>query len=310
MLITSHSFFSLRYGTISLEKLVEESARLGIKSLALTDINNSSACLDFVSYCFDSGIHPIIGIDFRHKNHYLYTGLACNMEGFYELNEFLSEYNLAEKPMPSIAPEFSNVFMLYAPGSKTVKQLHENEYIGVKPWEINKIVTNGYSQNPSKFIAQYPVTFLSLSDFELHRHLRAVDNNTLLSMLNPDQLARKEELLLPIDRIVSQYSFFPDLVKNSEQLCNNCSVSFDFTTNKNKKCFSASRYDDQLLLEKLAHDGMICRYGKNNAIAKRRINDELGIINKLGFSAYFLITWDIIRYSMSRGIYHNGYRSN
>ncbi len=30
------------------------------------------------------------------------------------------------------------------------------------------------------------------------------------------------------------------------------------------------------------------------------------MIDKLGFSSYFLITWDIIRYSMSRGFYHVG----
>jgi error-prone DNA polymerase len=33
---------------------------------------------------------------------------------------------------------------------------------------------------------------------------------------------------------------------------------------------------------------------------------ELDIIDKLGFSSYFLITWDIIRYSMSCGFYHVG----
>ncbi|MFO7755839.1 MAG: DNA polymerase III subunit alpha, partial [Bacteroidales bacterium] len=37
-----------------------------------------------------------------------------------------------------------------------------------------------------------------------------------------------------------------------------------------------------------------------------RIQHELEIIDKLGFSAYFLITWDIIRYSMARGFYHVG----
>jgi DNA polymerase-3 subunit alpha len=306
MIITCHSFFSLRYGTIPAEKLVEDAVKLKIKTLALTDINTSSACLDFVKYCFDAGIKPLIGIDFRHNNHYLYTGIARNMDGFFELNEFLTEYNLSEKPMPSVAPEFFDVFVLYAPGSRTVKQLRDNEYIGVRPWEINKIVTNGYSQNPAKFIAQYPVTFSNLSEYEVHRHLRAVDNNTLLSMLSPDQLARQEEILIPVENIHKLYNPFPEIVRNSEQLSNECSISFDFSANKNKCRFSASPNDDKLLLEKLANDGMIYRYSKNNTVAQRRVKEELEIINKLGFAAYFLITWDIIRYSMSRGIYHVG----
>lgn len=306
MIIVGHTFFSLRYGTISLEKLVEEASRLRLPYLALTDINTSTACLDFVKLCSEKNIKPLIGIDFRHNNHYLYTGIARNMDGFCELNEFLSEYNMSGKPMPSSAPEFSNVFVLYAPGSRTVGQLRDNEYIGVRPWEINKLVTSSYSQNPSRFIAQYPVTFLNLGEFDMHRHLRAIDNNTLLSMLPPDQLARPEEIMLPTDKIAKLYAPFPELVKNAERLISECRISFDFSTNKNKRKFTTCESDDQLLLEKLAYEGMIYRYGRNNAVARKRIREELDIISKLGFAAYFLVTWDIIRYSMSRGIYHVG----
>ena len=45
---------------------------------------------------------------------------------------------------------------------------------------------------------------------------------------------------------------------------------------------------------------------RQNNEAKKRIKHELEIIDKLGFSAYFLITWDIVRYSMARGFYHVG----
>jgi len=45
---------------------------------------------------------------------------------------------------------------------------------------------------------------------------------------------------------------------------------------------------------------------KNNKQAAKRVTNELEIIDKLGFSSYFLITWDIIRYSLSRGFYHVG----
>jgi DNA polymerase III alpha subunit len=70
--------------------------------------------------------------------------------------------------------------------------------------------------------------------------------------------------------------------------------------------YSGSRYDDKLLLEKLAQEGMLYRYGSNNKEAQRRIKHELEVIDDLGFSAYFLITWDIIRYTINRGFYHVG----
>ena len=105
---------------------------------------------------------------------------------------------------------------------------------------------------------------------------------------------------------LKEYSGYPWLISNTKKLLETVILQFDRDNLKNKKIYSASRYDDKLLLEKLAWDGMIYRYGKQNTEAKKRIKHELEIIDKLGFSAYFLITWDIVRYSMARGFYHVG----
>lgn len=51
MYLNCHSFFSLRYGTLSVEKLVEEGVKNQISALALTDINNSTGMMDFVTEC-------------------------------------------------------------------------------------------------------------------------------------------------------------------------------------------------------------------------------------------------------------------
>src|SRR5690606_31077680 len=63
---------------------------------------------------------------------------------------------------------------------------------------------------------------------------------------------------------------------------------------------------DKALLTKLAFEGMLYRYGKHHKRALKKIQDELKVIFDLDFAAYFLITWDIIRYSMGQGYYHVG----
>ena len=94
MYLNCHSYFSLRYGTLSIEKLVDEAVSCGVKVLALTDINNSTGIMDFVAACKEKGIKPIAGIEFRRDDRLLYIGLAQDNEGFRELNEFLSHHNL------------------------------------------------------------------------------------------------------------------------------------------------------------------------------------------------------------------------
>ena len=157
-----------------------------------------------------------------------------------------------------------------------------------------------------RMVLMAPVTFRNGQEYELHRNFRAVDHNVLLSRLEPHQIAASDEIMLPADELLEICRDFPEIINNTNKLMAACSIDFDFKACKNKKTFTGSCYDDLILLEKLAMDGLEYRYGKDHEEAMRRIRHELDIIDRMKFSSYFLITWDIIRYSMSRGFYHVG----
>ena len=161
---------------------------------------------------------------------------------------------------------------------------------------MNRLLTLGSPINRNSIVILQTVTFAGTDDIFIHKSLRAVDNNILLSHLQPWQCAGEDEFFKSADDNERTYREYPWLVNNTRKLLDDCSLQFDLKSLKNKKIYSASRYDDKLLLEKLAWDGMVYRYGRENKEAKKRIQHELAIIDKLGFSAYFLITWDIIRY--------------
>ncbi len=308
MYLNCHSYYSLRYGTLPVERLIEEAANYHIDTLALTDINNSMGIPDFVRECSEQGIKPVAGIEFRDgKNKLLYIGIAQNNEGFRELNEFLSKHNLGKTPLPALAPDFEQVFIIYPSAlPKNPGQLKENEFVGIRPTETPRLLTSPLASFQHKLVIRQPVTVSGKETFELHRHLRAIDNNVLLSRLDTAQLASPDEYLLPLSKLYAYYERFPKIISNSMQLLNRCSIGFDRHKPKNKSTFTGNRYDDRILLEKLARDGMEYRYGRNNPEALKRVSHELEVIDKLGFSSYFLITWDIVRYSMSRGFYHVG----
>lgn len=97
MYLNCHSYYSLRFGTFSEIELLEMAAAHGIKSLALTDINNTSACLNFIRKAKDFGIKPIVGIDFRNGASQRFVGVARNNEGFYELNSFCLSFQLISR---------------------------------------------------------------------------------------------------------------------------------------------------------------------------------------------------------------------
>jgi error-prone DNA polymerase len=307
MFINCHTYYSLRYGTVSPEDLVTQAVELSIKRLALTDINNATAMPDFVKLCREQGIAPVAGIEFRKGDRLLYIVLARNPEGFRRINAFLSRHNIDKTALPERFPVCEYTFVIYPFGEGGAGTLPgPNESIGVQPWELTRLSTAPLRHHPEKLVALHPVTFLSDKEFELHRHLRAIDHNIVLSRLTGKHTAHPHEILPSPATLRSHYQSFPQLITNAEKLLEQCCMDFDFRAPKNKKTFTGHPADDRALLNKLAMDGLEYRYGKRNKEALRRVQHELEIIDKLGFSSYFLITWDIIRYSMSRGFYHVG----
>ncbi|MBP1670256.1 MAG: DNA-directed polymerase PolC, partial [Bacteroidetes bacterium] len=307
MFLNCHSYYSLRYGTLPVETLVAEAVKKEVKIMALTDINNTMGTMDFIWECRMKGIAPVSGIEFRDDhNRLLFIAVARNNNGFRELNEFLTGHNLEKTPLPPCPPAFDNSYVIFPFTGILPRKLRENERIGIKPGDINRLVTSRFRYNQSNLAALLPVTFATDEHHTLHRHLRAIDNNTLLSKITTEDLALPGERFIPPDFIRILYADYPEILQHTEQLLRDCSIDIDFNSVKNKQVFSGSRYDDKLLLEKLALEGLEYRYGKSNAEALKRVRHELEVIDKLGFSSYFLITWDIIRYSMSRGFYHVG----
>ena len=282
--------------------LVTRAAALGYATLPLTDINTTMGAADFVFECQKQGIRPVVGVEVRNGNELLYVALAKNNEGFAELNRFLTHHNLTKQPYPEIAPDWENVFVMYPFGKRRQSQLKANEYLGVRFSQLTKMFA---CESFDKLVAMQPVTFAEEADFQLHQCMRAIDENVLISRLEPSACAAPDEIFLPAERLKTTFALYPQLIENAERLLEQCEISMDASV-KNKRTFTGNVYDDRELLRQKAFEGMIYRYGTTNKNAYRRIEKELDIIERMGFCAYFLIAWEIVHFAMEEGFYHVG----
>ena len=305
MYFNCHSFHSLRYGTIPLMDLIQQAVASNVKAMALTDINTVTGIYDFIKACNEVGIKPLVGMEFRCNHKLRYIGLAKNRDGLAEMNRFLTKHNFDGTSLPLEAPEFYDVFIIY-PFENVPAVLKENEYIGIRPEQLPKLYLQEWKNKQNKMVILQPVTFRTKKEFNLHKILRAIDTNVILSKLTEEDYCKTSEVMQPLDELLAKYNEYPEIVPNSEKIIQECNFEFDFKTPKNKKFYTNSRKSDMALLTSLAHQGLVWRYGNNNSQAKARIEKELKVIDELAFSGYFLITWDIIRYSNSRGFLHIG----
>jgi DNA polymerase-3 subunit alpha len=306
MWLNCHTFYSLKYGTLSVEQLLQLASQHGAGTIVVTDINNSTGILESIHKAKENNLKLkiIAGIEFRDVEfNYLYTGIAKNNHGFSFLNEFLTDHNLSQKPLPQRPPESEHVFWIYKLESFP-NTLNENEFIGACFKDIPRLIK--HQPLKEKLVFFQPVSFAKAEDFEVHKHLRAISLNTLISKLTPAQHANNNEFFIDKTTLYKRLEGYEFLIDHAEKILSKCSFEFEFKGNKNKKLFTRSEIEDKRLLQNLAFQGAEERYGKNNAEAIKRVNHELEIINKMGFASYFLITWDIISYGLGRDIYHVG----
>ena len=306
MYINCKTYFSYRYGTYSTQALVDEAAELGIRSLALTNINGTPDAWDFVDFCRLKNIKPLLGCEIRNGNVLCYILLARNNAGFMHINRFISYHKHTKSNYPERPENNENVYVIYPLAFLRPDQLTENELISVKPGEVNKLLSIPVHKHPSKFVIRRPVTFQNKTHYNLHRLLRAVDQNTLLSKLLPEDVASPDERYMPEAELIGHFRAFPAMIARTIQLTEECSINTELGSDKNKKTYTGSAEGDRSLLHKLALEGLNYRYGKGNREITERVKKELKVINDMNFNAYYLIVWDVIRYARSRNFFYVG----
>jgi len=307
MFLNCKTWFSFHYGTFPTKDLVESAQSLGIKAMALTNINSTADCWDFVLKCQEANIKPIVGVEIRNENELCYILLAKNNAGLYVIQSFLSFYKQRKLDFPKKPPfESDDLWVIYTfENHPEIEQLRPNELIGLRKEDLNKLSWQEALQADCWVVLQ-PVTYQDKTYYDLHRILRAIAKNTLLSKLVKEDYARPNETLMDEESLVSAYAKFPSVISKTMEVVKSCSIEMTFHIDKNKKHFTASMDDDHELLRKLAIEGCKIRYGSKNKKAMERVEKELSIIKQSEFNSYFLIVWDMLRYANEQGFYHVG----
>ncbi len=310
MYLNCHTYFSLLYGTMSPEALFWEAQKNHVSQLVITDINNTSAHIEMLRICEEHReIHNLqvgAGIEFRRDNQLLYIGIARNNAGFETLNRLLSNCNDSGTPLPRFAPEMDDVFIIYPLNGRDPGALRENEFIGIRTDEVFRISRPPFRDHIHKMVILHPVTFTGKTGFNVHRLLRTIGENTLLSKLDKRLQARENETMIPEPELLSHFWQYPQIISNTRTLLEQCRLDIPLHGNKNKQLFGKSRAGDHQLLRKLAFEGFRERYTTYNSKAMQRLLHELDVIEERRFEAYFLITHDIIRYARHRNFAYVG----
>ncbi len=153
-------------------------------------------------------------------------------------------------------------------------------------------------------VATQDIHYLSKDDSEYHDILLAVQTGNRTS--DDDRLTLKADdfSLTSPEEMISKFADIPEAIENTVKIAEECNVELelnktilpDFPKPDGK---SANIYLKELVREKIGN-----RFSKKeqNEEIEKRLNYELGVIEKTGFADYFLIVADMINWAKTHGI--------
>jgi DNA polymerase III subunit alpha len=146
------------------------------------------------------------------------------------------------------------------------------------------------------------VHYLRREDYDNHKALLCVQTKSTLAQpkLSFDT---NEFFLKSSDEMAGDFAEWPESIAATLEIAERCSVEIELGKMLIPRFPTPDGSAESEYLRRLAHAGLVRRYGDPPpAEAVERLEMELGVIEKMGFSAYFLIVWDFVKYAKDSGI--------
>jgi DNA polymerase III subunit alpha len=330
---TGYSFLN---STITIEKLIKRATQLHMTALSITDENALYGAIPFYKACLSNGIKPIIGMTVyvlnENETQEEIILLAKNNEGYKNLAKLTTTIQKQERVgiQKELLGNFTDclVGILPVKNSQVEKLLlnttddHVREYvdswaslfsaddfylgIGHNGHEQDQLVINGIREFHQRYntnvVALQDVRYLMEKDAEAYDCLQAMKHGEKWSSKN-NKLPSNQFLHLRSNQEMEQlFRDWPEVLHKTKEIEAKCTVLFDFNARMIPAYPVPNGINAHDYLSKLCWDNLSNRYSTVTDELRNRLEHELTIIQKMGFSDYFLIVWDFIKFAKDNHI--------
>src|ERR1700723_2212217 len=155
------------------------------------------------------------------------------------------------------------------------------------------LATNGFS-HPTRIERQVLDVFTSIR------------NHATLDTAGRLLASNSERHLKSAERMARLFADLPEAIAQTEELSSRLKFTLQDLGYEFPKYPVGEGETQNSFLRQRTMEGMLARYGANDEKARRQIERELALIERLGLAGYFLIVWDIIRFCGERKILVQG----
>src|SRR6059036_2189188 len=153
-------------------------------------------------------------------------------------------------------------------------------------------------------VAANDVHFLRRSDHQAHDVMLCIGTGKMVQ--DETRMRYVPELYLKSPEEMREvFRDFPQAIENTLGIGERCGVDLEFGRSKYPEYPVPAGKTREGYLRELCYNGLRQRYGEraaNDPELIRRLDYELGVLEKTGFVSYLLIVWDFIHFAKERGI--------
>ncbi|KPK88968.1 MAG: DNA polymerase III subunit alpha [Deltaproteobacteria bacterium SM23_61] len=154
--------------------------------------------------------------------------------------------------------------------------------------------------------------YLKREDAQAHEILLCIQTGKTLKDADRMKFSTDEFFFRSAEEMEALFSYCPEAVKNTVEVAERCNLDLKLGELQFPQFQVPPGETLDSFLEKSAHKGLEDRLAELRDLGqspplgiefyRQRLQKEVGMIQKMGFSGYFLIVSDFIRYAKSRGI--------
>lgn len=205
---------------------------------------------------------------------------------------------------------FSQFWQTYFPGRyylelRRTGREYEEEYIQ-KAMELSE-------QLQIPVIATNDVRFLHADDFEAHEARVCIQEGYVLADPKRPRLYSEQQYLRSPAEMCQLFADIPEAIENTVEIAKRCNVNLTLNKYFLPHCNVPEHLTAEEYIATLAKDGLEKRlqhifnidtpeFASKRLTYDERLNNELNVINKMGFAGYFLIVADFTRWAKENGI--------
>lgn len=153
-----------------------------------------------------------------------------------------------------------------------------------------------------KLVATNDVHYIMEEDAEAHDILLCIQTQKKVQDEDRMRYEGGQYYLKSEQQMLELFPYATEAVSNTALIAQRCHVEIEFGNYKLPKYDVPEGFTAQEYLNKLCNDGLYKRYKEPSDELKERLLYELDTINTMGFTDYFLIVWDFIKYARDNGI--------